>query len=208
MGNTNLLAILRVGDEDHYYLDNFFRSLPEGAKKVFDSVGKVGNLETLLRCTIMENKKNKWHFAIFNLQNPINYNELETEYFSKVQGAALIELQDELRIKVVYQQETLYNLNVVSDNYSGLINEMLKKYNQLSVTDPKRLIMDCLKKSELVRNTLVKNRFFSFGKEKLNSTYLSVGLETIDGEYLLSTTGTSGPYYATFEKNRFKSSTA
>jgi hypothetical protein len=195
MTNKNLLAILKPGDETHYLVKDFLKSLPKGSKKLFDSFGYVGNLEKNLRSFSKENER---HFII--LRTPI-FKGLSTEYFSSSE-ATLKEIPDKLEVKIDYrQQDTSFLIGARSVlTLDGSIDEMIEEYQILSSADPKKLFSEELNQSEFLNKHLIKKTWFGLGKRKIVPTYVSIGIETPDGRYLLETTGAQGPYAGTFRK--------
>ena len=191
MADKNLLAVLEVGDETHYLIRDFLQSLPDGTKKVFDSFGFTGDLEANLRGHLEENMR---RFVIFRLPT---VDGLVTEYFSSVPGAALKEIPDTLRVKVDYKQQDTdsYDGARQTMGVDGTIDEMVKEYERLSLEDPRKLLAERLEQSPVFRADVIKKGgLFGFGKTKVSPTYVAVGIETPDGEYLLGTTGANGPY--------------
>ncbi|MEA3378494.1 MAG: hypothetical protein U9Q69_02530 [Nanoarchaeota archaeon] len=196
MAHKNLLTVLKAGDETHYLVRNFLQSLPDEAKKVFNSLGYVGDLKGNLRTMRREDMR---HFVIF--RSP-GFEDLVTEYFSSTPQAALSEIPDRLTVKVDYkQQDTDFakGARLVS-NFDGSIDQMVEKYRELSSTNPTKLLTDGLNQSEFLRENMTKKGLFGFGKTKIVPTYVSVGIETPDGRYLLGTTGAQGPYVGKFGK--------
>ncbi|MCK5043805.1 hypothetical protein KAR52_02285 [Candidatus Pacearchaeota archaeon] len=194
MTNKNLLAVLKPGDETHYLVKDFFQSLPEKSRKVFDSFGYIGNLEKNLDKFRKEDMR---YFIVFSSPT---FNDLITEYFSSTPEATLKEIPDRLKIKARYQQQ---DTNILEGarlvlTLDGSIDEMIKKYQILSSTDPRKLISERLNKSEFLMKNITKKTWFGLGKTKIVPTYVSVGLETPDGRYLLETTGAQGPYVGKF----------
>lgn len=196
MADKNLLAILELGDETHYLIRDFLQSLPDKAIKIFDSVGFVGDLKENLRRFRREDMR---HFAIF--RSP-TFDDLVTEYFSAIPEAALTEIPDRLKIKLSYKQQDTDFLTGARAifTFDGSIDEMIDKYRNLSSTDPRKLLLDYLNQSEVLRKNITKKTLFGLGKTKIVPTYVLVGIETSDGRYLLETTGSQGPYAGTSRK--------
>ena len=190
MPDINLLAIIKRGDETHYLLRKFFKSLPNNARKVFDSLGAVGSLDKNVR---EFGRMDMRHFVIFCAPT---FNWLVNGYFASISEAALFEIPDELRVKVIYkQQDTDFSEGVeIITESTGTIDEMVRKYEELSSADPRRLLTDELNHYPAVRKRLVKREWFGLGRKRVVPTYVSVGIETPDRKYLLGTTGAQGPY--------------
>lgn len=189
----NLLIALKLGDIDHYLFKDFLGTLPEKSM-VFDSFGYIGVLEKNLK---KSERGNRMRFAIF--QSPI-FNELNTEYFASTPEAFFNEIPDRLKVKINYKVQDSEFLNGAMTNliFNGTINEMIKKYNDLLLMDPKKLFTNNLDNDKVLRENVTKKK--RFGKTKILPTYVSVGLETSDEKYLIGFTGVKGPYYGTLKK--------
>ncbi len=190
IGDKNLLTIVKPGDVSHYLLINFLKSLPNKTKKIFDAYGFIGNLEENLNKI---KDKNTRRFTIFRSDS---FKGLVTDYFSSTPEAAVKEIEDELTVKVDYKQEDTDIFKGAREiiGFKGTIDEMVEKYKELSSTDPRQLLNIGLKQSEFIRKYMTRAALFGFGKRKIVPTYVSVGIETPDGKYLLETTGAQGPY--------------
>ncbi len=79
----------------------------------------------------------------------------------------------------------------------GTIDEMVSLFEQLSGAKPTRLLQEGLEGSDFIRKNMTRIRLLGRGR-KVVPTYVSVGLETPDGKYLLATTGAQGPYKGVF----------
>ena len=196
MTNKNLLAILRPGDENHHLVKDFFQSLPEKTTKVFDSFGYIGNLESNLRKFTEEHRR---HYLIF--RSP-SCDDLDENYFSSTPKAALMKIPDKLIVKVNYKQQNtdcVVGVRLV-DECKGGIDAVVELYDKLSSANPRELLVNKLNEDKTFREKMTKRKWFNFGKTKTFPLYISVGLETPDGRYLLGTTRAQGPYVFTSGK--------
>ena len=130
------------------------------------------------------------------------FDGLITKYFSSIPKANCNEIQDNLIVKIDYHQQ---DTDVLSGaravvNYTGSIDEMIKYYNDFSSVEPITLLINKLNNSEHLRKNIIKKGLFGLGKRKLLPTYVSVGIETPNGEYLLGTTNGRPPCSGTFKK--------
>lgn len=190
MADKNLLTIILPGDENNHLLVKFLESLPKGTRKRLDSRGYIGNL----RNNIYSFKKsNMRHFVIFSSPD---FSGLRTDYFYSNQKASVAEIPDRLMLWVDYKQQDNYECHGAREMvpYQGSIDDMVERYNRLSSTDSKELLVNHLQSSEFLRRNVTEKSWFKRGVTKLLPTYVSVGLETADGKYLLKCTGARGPY--------------
>jgi hypothetical protein len=191
MTDENLLVILKPGDEKHFLFVNFLQSIPDEAKKIFDSFGYIGSLERNLAWFKRERMR---HFVIF--RSPA-FNNLANDYFSSTDQASVNKIKDNLIVEIEYKQQ---DTDIVTGarlitKFDGTIDEMINKYEELALTSPKELLTKGLNEQEFLRDNITKNEWFGFGKNrKIVPTYISIGIETPDRKYLLRSTGALGPY--------------
>ena len=195
MTDKNLLTIFKSGDENHYLFRDFFKSLPGDTEKVLDSFGYVGSLIKNLNGFRRSNGR---HFLILRSED---FGELDTRYFSTTSKARLSEIPDRLRVKVDYkQQDTDFCTGARQTiNDMGTIDDMVELFNELSAKDPRKLLQEGLDKHEFLRKNMTRRKLFGKGK-KVVPIYVSTGLETLDGKYLLNTTYAQGLFVGTYNE--------
>jgi hypothetical protein len=205
MENQNLLAIITYGDKDNYQFRQFLTSLPAGTLLVNNSIGYVGSLDDNIQSFSKENQR---QFLIFSAES---YPDLDTTYFSSRLGVGLKAIPNEAKLVVRYtlnQFPTYPSTNIM---YKGGIEEIIDRYKGLvkgstdhvSITQLEDLLWKQITESDDVRSILVYKSLF--GKERIRSFWMALGVETGDRRYLLRTTSSIGPYNAKLDlKNRHK----
>ncbi len=186
----NLLAILKQEHESNALVADFLKSLPAETERVLNSIGYIGDLKSNLKSF---RKQDRRHFAILLLTD---IGGLAAECFAKVPETPVIEIPDRLNLKInIKVQDSDFKKGVMYELASGgPIASMIRKYEGLSLIPPERLLVEAITKYESFRKNITKKRLFSPKKRKLLPTYVSLGLETPDSRYLLTTTGANGPY--------------
>lgn len=194
MTTRNLLAVINPGHETGHLIRIFLESLPKGVQKVFESFGHIGSLEENLAHGFR--REDARHFIIYRAPT---FENLADKYFSSTPQAALSEIPDRLIVKVDCKRKNTNSAIGAREttHFDGTINEMVEKYRSLSLTDHGELLLDRLSESEFLRENVTKRKWLGLGRIKLFPTYVSVGIETPDGKYLLETTGAQGPYFGT-----------
>lgn len=187
MKAKNLLAMVKNCGENHPLFKDFLRSLPMGTKKLLDSSGFVGSLESNLD-NCMERKTGDRYFFIFRAHNFDNVNR---EYFTNEKESALIDLQDQLNLRKIYVRD---GDNFSADSsFTGAIDVMVTLYKELSKWGPLHILLNDLEDSDSLKEDFTEKTLLGFGRRKLMSTHVSIGLETSDRKYLLAWMA-DGPY--------------
>ncbi len=195
MSQKNLLAVLKADDQNHYLVRDFVRSLPSGTTESFHSFGFVGNFNDNVRSLKIERQR------YFMAYRSAAFDNLVTQYFSLTPEAVLTLIPNQLKVIVEFkQQDTEFTIGArMKSTVEGSIDEMVTKYRSLARVDPRKLLADELNDSAYFRKNMTKKALFGFGKTKVVPIYVSVGLETVDGRFLVATTGPVGPYSGTLK---------
>jgi hypothetical protein len=195
MVDSNILVMMNFRDISDGSFKSFNDSLPDDAKLIFQSAGYIGSLEDNIR------KMGKKSAKIFFLLRSPDFHGLATDYFSSTPGSALIGIPDKLVVKIrMKQQDTDLSTGALAKNqFTGTIDQMVKKYNCLSLEDPRALLLQWLE-SENLRKSFTRKGLCTLYKTRIVPTYVAVGLETDDSKYLIGTTGARGPYIGTLKK--------
>lgn len=190
-----LLAVIGPGDEN--LLRGFLGSLPADVEKVLDTAGHVGSLEENAR----RSRRSDWrHFVLFSAGS---FDNLDLEYFATSPAARVMEIPDELAVRYRLKvQDTDMALGASCQFCrSGTISEAIDLYRKESARDPRAILLESLSGVDFVWDDMTRKTWFGLGRREILPTYVTVGLETPDGEYLLSTEGTKGPYSGKLDKS-------
>lgn len=191
---TNLLAIIVPGDEFDDPVLDFINSLPDESIK-FDSLGCTGNLHRNLYEGFKT--KDRKHFLV--LSSP-TFEDLDTDYFKSTLNSALIEIPDGLKVKIhcriqdykLFDFITIHGACHQMEWVSNSVDKMIEMYNRFSSTDPEALVIDALKDDNFRK--FAYTSLLGIRTKTSYPIFVSVGIETPDGQYLLGATYKSGPF--------------
>ncbi len=193
-----LLAVIGLGDEN--LLRGFLESLPADVEKVLDTPGHVGSLEQNLRRSRRSRRSDWRHFVLFSAGS---FDNLDLEYFATSPAALVMEIPDELAVKYRLKVQDTDMARGASFQFcrSGTISEAIDLYRKESSRDPRAILLESLSGVDFVWDDMTRKTWFGLGRREILPTYVTVGLETAHGEYLLSTEGAKGPYTGKLDKS-------
>ncbi len=216
----NLMAIIKSGDWKNEAVKSFWQSLPNDTQKVTKGEGLIGGLnyyglallnldphcvsyygyENCLNSFKSERNENVRDYVIVR-SSAFNFKDLATEYFSSTPGVMLAQIPDKLSIVVYIEKGSMYSLfgKWAGRSYSGSIDEMIEKYKEHS-SNPQGILLALLNREERLKKQMTTKRWFRPSRpRKVSDTRLMIGLEAIDGKFLLATTGWSHRYEGTLD---------
>ena len=197
MENKNLLAIINPGDENDHRIHSFLESLPKDTIRKFESFGYLGNL---VKSYYERKKRNMKRFVIFNANT---FDDINNDYFASTSGALIAEIPDKLRLRILYKRTEAFGGKQIM-NMEGPITGVVGAYGALRTQDQQKFLESRLDKDENLRNWLVKMPFFGGGDGIIPPVCTTMGIETMDGKYLLSATSVNGPYHGKVKRDKLE----
>ena len=193
-----LLAVIERGYENK--VRGFIESLPADAGCVLKASGYAGSLEST--CLSPRRSKER-EFLIFRAAS---FDNLDLEYFATSPEARVMEIPDELAVRyyLKVQDTDMATGSFCQFCRSGTIAEAIGLYKKESQKDPRTLLLDSFMSVDFTWENMTRDTWFGLGKRKVLPTYVAVGLETLDGEYLLIKAGPHGPYDGKLSKAAVK----
>lgn len=190
-----LLAVFEWGYE--HKLEGFIGSLPADAECVLKASGYASTLESV--CHRLK-RSDEREFLIIRASS---FDDLDLEYFASSGIALVREIPD--RLKVRYRLK-VQDTDMATGAYcefgrQGTISEAIALYEREAARDPRAILLESLSCVDFVWDYLTRKTWFGLGKLEILPTYVEMGLETPDREYLLCTEGAKGPYTGKLDKS-------
>lgn len=179
-----LLVLRKPGESRHPLYRTFLDSLHSDSTNLFTgNCGYVGDLQFNLNSRFRPDSRRKSHIIGTNHPETTNL-----EYFCKGKNTACSPVGDQAKVVLMFEGQTsrswlFTNPTVKITGEIQAFSDAIRTYQRLSTEDPEAILSLAIRSNHGLMDTL-RNRHGEILPLKL-----AVGLETVNGRYLIDTTG-------------------